>query len=99
MTEKVDPIKLHKDANAMMENGMYVEAREIYAKVSDLYYKGQNYFGAAEMNYKAGECSLRLRDFQKAVEFFNKSAEISFAKGFERYGIAALENRSHKEAR
>lgn len=92
MTEKVDPIKLHKDANAMMENGMYVEAREIYAKVSDLYYKGQNYFGAAEMNYKAGECSLRLRDFQKAVEFFNKSAEISFAKGFERYGIAALEN-------
>ena len=54
MTEKVDPIKLHKDANAMMENGMYVEAREIYAKVSDLYYKGQNYFGAAEMNYKAG---------------------------------------------
>ena len=92
MTEKVDPIKLHKDANAMMENGMYVEAREIYAKVSDLYYKGQNYFGAAEMNYKAEECSLRLRDFQKAVEFFNKSAEISFAKGFERYGIAALEN-------
>ena len=92
MSVKEDPIKLHKDANAMMENGMYVEARDVFGKVAELYYKGQNYFGSAEMNYKAGECSLRLREFQKAVEFFTKSADISLAKGFERYGISALEN-------
>ncbi len=92
MSVKEDPIKLHKTAIAMMENGLDAEARDIFTKVADLYYKGQNYFGAAEMNYKAGECSLHLRDFQKAVEFFNKSAEISLAKGFDRYGISALEN-------
>jgi tetratricopeptide (TPR) repeat protein len=92
MTEKVDPIKIHKDANALMENGKYSEARELFSKAADLYYKGQNYFGSAEMTYKAGECSSQLKEHQKAVEFFTKSADISFAKGFDRYGISALEN-------
>ncbi len=92
MTERVDTIKLHKDAMALMENGKYVEARDLFGKVADLYYKGQNYFGAAEMNYKAGECSTQLKENEKAVEFFTKSADISFAKGFERYGLSALEN-------
>jgi tetratricopeptide (TPR) repeat protein len=92
MTERVDTIKLHKDAMALMENGKYVEARDLFGKVAELYYKGQNYFGAAEMNYKAGECSTQLKENEKAVEFFTKSADISFAKGFERYGLSALEN-------
>ncbi len=92
MTERVDPIKLHKDANALMENGKYAEARDLFIKVAELYYKNQNYFGSAEMNYKAGECSFKLKDFQKAVESFTKSADISLSKGFDRYGISALEN-------
>ncbi|MDR0372887.1 MAG: hypothetical protein LBI79_04945 [Nitrososphaerota archaeon] len=92
MTEKVDPIKIHKDANALMESSKYAEARDLFGKAADLYYKGQNYFGSAEMNYKAGECSAQLKEYQKAVEFFTKSADISLAKGFERYGISALEN-------
>ena len=92
MSEKVDVIKLHKDAQALMESGKLAEARDLFAKVADLYYKGQNYFGSAEMNYKAGECSFNLKEYQKAVEFFTKSADISFAKGFERYGVSALEN-------
>ncbi len=92
MTERVDTIKLHKDAMALMENGKYVEARDLFVKVADLYYKGQNYFGAAEMSYKAGECSFILKEYEKAVELFTKSADISFAKGFERYGLSALEN-------
>ncbi len=86
-----DPIKMHKDANALMENGKYAEARDLLIKVAELYYKGQNYFGSAEMNYKAGECSFELKEYQKAVELFTKSADISFAKGFERFGISALE--------
>ncbi len=90
-TVREDPIKMHKDANALMENGKYVEARDLFAKVADLYYKGQNYFGAAEMNYKAGECSFALKDYQKAVELFTKSAEIALGKGFDRYGISGLE--------
>lgn len=92
MSEKVDVIKLHKDAQALMEGGKLSEARDLFAKVADLYYKGQNYFGSAEMNYKAGECSSNLKEYEKAVEFFNKSSEISFNKGFERYGVSALEN-------
>jgi tetratricopeptide (TPR) repeat protein len=86
-----DPIKMHKDGNALMENGKYAEAQELFVKVAELYYKGQNYFGSAEMNYKAGECSYALKDYQKAVELFTKAADISFAKGFERYGLSALE--------
>jgi len=86
-----DPIKLHKDANALMENGKFAEARDLFMKVAELYYKGQNYFGSAEMNYKAGECSFALKEYQKAVELFTKSADVSLAKGFERYGVSALE--------
>ncbi len=98
MSVKVDPIKLHKDANALMENGKYAEARDLFSQVAELYYKNQNYFGSAEMNYKAGECSFRLKEYQKAVEFFTKSADVSLAKGFDRYGLSALENArdSHK---
>ena len=92
MSVKEDPIKLHKEANALMENGKYAEARDLFVKVADLYYKGQNYFGSAEMNYKAGECSLTLKDYQKGAELFTKAADVSFNKGFERYGLTALES-------
>ncbi len=90
-TVREDPIKMHKDANALMENGKYIEAHNLFVKVAELYYKGQNYFGAAEMNYKAGECSFSLKDYLKAAELFSKSAEIALGKGFDRYGLSALE--------
>jgi tetratricopeptide (TPR) repeat protein len=89
---KVDPIKMHKDASALMESGKCDEAIDMFAKVAELYHKGQNYFGSAEMYYKAGECAMNLKDYQKSVEYFMKSSEISFAKGFERYGLSALES-------
>ncbi len=89
---KEDPIKLHKTACALMEEGKCEEAIDIFGKVADLYYKGQNYFGAAEMHYKAGECALSLKNYQRGVEFFTKSSEISFNKGFERYGLTALQS-------
>ena len=91
MSIKEDPIKLHKDANSLMENGKYNEARDIYVKTAELYYKGQNYFGAAEMYYKAGECSFALKEYEKGAELFMKSADISFNKGFDRYGVSALD--------
>ncbi len=86
-----DPIKMHKEANALMENGKHTEARDVFVRVAELYYKGQNYFGAAEMYYKAGEASFALKDYTKGIELFMKSAEISFNKGFERYGVSALD--------
>ena len=91
MSVREDPIKLHKDANALMENGSYAEARDLFTKVAEMYYKGQNYFGSAEMNYKAGECSFQLKEYQKAAELFMKSADVAFGKGFDRYGLSALE--------
>ena len=91
MSVKEDPIKLHKEGNALMENAKYVEARDIFVKVAELYYKGQNYFGSAEMYYKAGECAFSLKDYTKSLELFMKSAEISFNKGFDRYGVSALD--------
>jgi tetratricopeptide (TPR) repeat protein len=90
-TVREDPIKLHKDANALMENGKFVQARDLFVKVAELYYKGQNYFGAAEMNYKAGECNVQLKDYPKAAELFTKSADIALSKGFDRYGVSGLE--------
>jgi tetratricopeptide (TPR) repeat protein len=86
-----DPIKMHKDASALMENGKYVEARDMFVRTAELYFKGQNYFGACEMYYKAGECSFSLKEYEKAVELFTKSSEIAFSKGFDRYGVSALE--------
>jgi len=91
MSIKEDPIKLHKDANALMENGKPAEARELFTKVAELYYKNQNYFGAAEMNYKAGECSVNLKEYDKAVESYTKAADVALNKGFDRYGLSALE--------
>ena len=91
MTEREDPIKMHKQAISLMENGKYEVARDIFARTAELYYKGQNYFGAAEMNYKAGEAAFALKDFVKSAEFFMKSADMSFNKGFDRYGLSALE--------
>jgi len=91
MTVREDPIKMHKQAISLMENGKFEGARDIFARTAELYYKGQNYFGAAEMYYKSGEAAFALKDNEKAVELFMKSAEISFGKGFDRYGLSALE--------
>jgi len=93
MGEKVreDPVKMHKDANNLMETGKYQEARELYLRTAELYRKVQNFFDATTMYYKAAECGYALKEYEKAVEHFMKSAELSFQKGFDRFGVSALE--------
>ncbi|NLE06043.1 MAG: hypothetical protein GX638_14755 [Crenarchaeota archaeon] len=88
---KEDPIKMHKDACSLVEDGKYEVAIDLFVKVSELYFKNQNFFGSAEMLYKAGECAFNLKNYEKAVEYFIKSSETSLSKGFDRYGISALE--------
>jgi tetratricopeptide (TPR) repeat protein len=88
---KEDPVRMHKDANAMMDSGKYAEAKDLFIRTAELYYKGQNYFDSATMYYKAGECAFALKDYEKAIEYFMKSSEISFAKGFDRFGVSALD--------
>jgi tetratricopeptide (TPR) repeat protein len=93
MSEKVreDPVKMHKDANNIMESGKYVEARDLFLRTAELYRKSQNYFDATTMYYKAGECSFALKEYETAIEQFMKSADLSFDKGFDRFGVSALD--------
>jgi len=93
MTEKIreDPIKMHKDANNLMDSGKYSEAQDLFLRTAELYRKAQNYFDSATMLYKAGECSFALKEYEKAIEHFTKSAELCLAKGFDRFGLSALD--------
>jgi tetratricopeptide (TPR) repeat protein len=89
--EKEDPVKLHKDGNTLYELGKYEEAKEKFLKASELYKKANNFFDATYALFKAGECAFMLKDYEKAVEYFVKSADLSFEKGFDRFGVSALE--------
>ncbi len=91
MSEKEDPIKMHKDANNIMESGKYEEARDLFLRTAELYRKKQNYFDATTMLYKAGECSFALKEYEKGIEYFTQSAELSFGKGYDRFGVSALD--------
>jgi tetratricopeptide (TPR) repeat protein len=93
MSEKAreDPIKMHKDANALMDDRKFEEARALFLRTAELYRKRQNYFDSTTMLYKAGECSFALKEYEKAIEHFAQSAELSFAKGYDRFGVSALE--------
>jgi tetratricopeptide (TPR) repeat protein len=91
MSEVKDPVKLHKEAGTLYDAGKFKEAEEIFLRTADLYYKGQNYFDSTSMLYKAGECAYALKDYERAAEQFLKSADLSFKKGFDRFGLSALE--------
>jgi tetratricopeptide (TPR) repeat protein len=88
---KEDPVRMHREANTLYEVGKYKEAKEIFLRTAELYHKAQDYFDSTYMLYKAGECSYALKDYEAAVEQFMKSAELSFQKGFDRFGVSALE--------
>jgi len=89
--EKEDPVKMHKDSNTLYEVGKYKEAEEMFLRTAELYRKVQNFFDSTSMLYKAGECAYALKNYEVAVEHFLKSAELSFQKGFDRFGVSALE--------
>ncbi|MBS7647359.1 MAG: tetratricopeptide repeat protein [Candidatus Bathyarchaeia archaeon] len=91
MVEKEDPVKLHKDGNTLYELGKYEEAKANFLQASELYQKANNFFDAAYSLFKAGECAFMLKDYEKAAEHFLKSADLSFNKGFDRFGVSALE--------
>ena len=86
-----DPVNMHKDAINIMDAGKYQEARELFLRSAELYRKAQNYFDATTMYYKAGECSFALKEYEKALEHFTKSADLSFEKGFDRFAVSALD--------
>jgi tetratricopeptide (TPR) repeat protein len=89
--EKEDPIRLHKEGTTLYEVGKYDEAAEKLLQASVLYEKRNNFFDASNMIFRAGECSFMTKDYKTAIERFNKSADIAFSKGFDRFGVSALE--------
>jgi tetratricopeptide (TPR) repeat protein len=88
---KQDPIKLHKDGNRLYELDNYEEAKESFLKASELYKKANNFFDSAYSLFKAAECAYMLKDYDVALEHFLESADLSFEKGFDRFGVSALE--------
>jgi len=45
MSVREDPIKMHKEANSLMENGKYVEARDIFKKQLNFTTRGRTISG------------------------------------------------------
>ncbi|MCX8176878.1 MAG: hypothetical protein N3F10_01055 [Candidatus Bathyarchaeota archaeon] len=86
-----DPVKLHKEGNTLYELGKYEAAMEKFLKASEQYKKLKNFFDSSYALYKAGECAFAVKDYSKATEYFLKSADLSFEKGFDRFGVSALE--------
>lgn len=91
MSEEKDPVKLHKNANTLYELGKYKEAENDFLRASELYQKTNNFFDATYAIFKAGECAYMLKNYEKAVEHFLNSADLSFQKKFDRFGVSALE--------
>ena len=89
--EREDPIKLHKQGTALYDTKKYEDASDKFLQSSVLYEKKSNFFDASNMMYKAAECSFVLKDYDTAIERFQKSAEMAFGKGFDRFAVSALE--------
>lgn len=89
--EKEDPIKLHKEGTALADAGKLEEAKEKYLQASETYEKAKNFFDASYTLFKAAECNYQLKDYEKAKERFLKSADLAFKKGYDRFGVSALE--------
>ena len=89
--EREDPLKIHREGTALYDSGKYKEAIEKFLQASQLYEKLGNFFDSSYMLFKAAECSFLLKDYETAVERFLKSADISLGKGFDRFGLGALE--------
>jgi len=89
--EKEDPIKLHKEGTALADVGKFEEAAEKYLQASELYEKVKNFFDASYALFKAAECNYQLKDYDKARERFLNAADLAFKKGYDRFGVSALE--------
>jgi len=88
---KEDPLKIHREGTGLYDSGKYKEAMEKFLEASGLYEKLGNFFDASYMLFKAAECSFLLKDYATAIERFLKSADIALEKGYDRFGLGALE--------
>jgi tetratricopeptide (TPR) repeat protein len=88
---KEDPLKVHREGTALYDSGKYEEAIEKFLEASRLYEKVGNFFDASYVLFKAAECNFLLKNYDVAVERFVKAADIALEKGYDRFGLGALE--------
>jgi len=88
---KEDALKIHREGTSLYDSGKYKEAMEKFLEASGLYEKLGNFFDASYMLFKAAECNFLLKEYETAIERFMKSGEIALEKGYDRFGLGALE--------
>jgi len=88
---KEDPMKVHREGTALYDSGKYKEAIEKFLQASQLYEKVGNFFDSSYTLFKAAECSFLLKDYETAIERFLKAADLALEKGYDRFGLGALE--------
>ena len=95
---KVYPIKTHRDGTALYDSGNYKEALDKFLQASQSYRKVGDFFDSSYTLFKAAECSFLLKDYQTAVERFLEAADKMLERGYDRFGLGALEyaNDCHK---
>ena len=88
---KPDPVKTHREGTALHDSGSYKEALDKFLEASRLYWAVGDYFDFSYTLFKAAECSFLMKDYQTAVERFLESADRMLEKGYDRFGLGALE--------
>ena len=88
---KEDPLRIHREGLSLYDVGKYGEAIEKFMQASQLYEKVGNFFDSSYMLFKAAECSFLQKEYETAIERFIKAADIALGKGFDRFGLGALE--------
>jgi tetratricopeptide (TPR) repeat protein len=89
--EREDPIQIHREGTALYDSGKHKEAIDKFLHASELYQKVGNFFDSSYTLFKAAECSYLLKDYDTAIERFLKAADIALEKGYDRFGLGALE--------
>jgi len=90
-TGKEDPVKIHREGTGLSDSGNYKDAIDKFLQASQLYEKAGNFFDSSYTLFKAAECSFLLKDYKTAIERFLKAADIALEKGYDRFGLGALE--------
>jgi tetratricopeptide (TPR) repeat protein len=88
---KEDPIKTHREGTALYDSGNYEEAIDKFLQASQSYERVGDSFDASYTLFKTAECSFLLKDYKIAIERFCKAADIALEKGYDRFGLGALE--------
>jgi tetratricopeptide (TPR) repeat protein len=88
---KADPVKTHREGTALYDSGNYKDAIDKFLQASQMYLKIGDFFDSSYSLFKAAECSYLLKDYETAAERFLQAADKMLKRGFDRFGLGALE--------